>query len=413
MPDVAIVGAGQAGLAASVCLSRLGIDHVVLEKHEIGASWRRQRWDSFCLVTPNWTVRLPGQDYAGTEPDEFMSGRDFVAFLERYAARHDVPLRPRTEVGRAAPTDGGWVLTTDSGEIRARTLIIATSTSQTPSLPVFADQIKPGIASMSAADYRSPDCLPPGRILVVGSAQSGGQIVEDLLMAGREVLLSVSGAGRVPRRYRGRDAIEWQDLMGFLDRLPSALDDPRKRFGGEPHMTGRDGGHTQSLQNFRARGVRLLGRVQVAAGAVLNLETDLRANMMAADRFAADFCAEVDAYIQRTSLSAPPAAPETGHEPISPSERVDEPDRLDLDAEGISAIIWATGFRFDFSWIDAAPLDGFGYPVTVRGETATRGLYFLGLNYLQNRKSGIIYGVGEDAAYVAERIRLLLEKSSS
>ena len=413
MPDVAIIGAGQAGLAASVCLSRLGIDHIVLEKHEIGASWRRQRWDSFCLVTPNWTVRLPGQDYGGSEPDGFMSGRDFVAFLEQYAGRFNVPIQFSTNVQTAVPSDGGWTLTTDRGPVRTRAVIVATSTYQRPSLPAFATRIDPVIASISAADYRSADQLPQGRVLVVGSAQSGGQIVEDLLIAGREVVLSVSKAGRVPRRYRGRDAIEWQDLLGFLDRPAAALDNPRMRFGGEPHMTGRNGGHTLSLQSFQAQGVCLLGRIRDADRSSLRLERDLRANLVAADQFAADFCSDIDAYIKQAGLAAPPAVEEPGHAPIAALARFDEPDRLDLEAERIAAIVWATGFSFDFSWIDAAPLDTFGYPVTVRGETAARGLYFLGLNFLQSRKSGIIYGVGEDAAHVAQRICLFLEKTGS
>ena len=408
MPDVVIVGAGQAGLAASACLSRQGIDHIVLERHEIGASWRRQRWDSFCLVTPNWTVRLPGQAYDGTDPDGFMPGRDFVTFLETYADRFALPVQGQTEVRAATPENGGWVLQTSAGPMRARALIVATSTYQSPSIPAFAQRISPAILSLSAADYHVPDQLPPGRVLVVGSAQSGGQIVEDLLASGREVLLSVSRAGRVPRRYRGRDAIEWQDLMGFLDRPAAALDDPRKRFGGEPHMTGRGGGHTVSLQHFHTQGVCLVGRALTGDGSILNLARDLRENMAGADRFAAGFAEDIDAYIASSGLSAPPDRPEPDHAPIDSLQRFAEPDSLDLAAEGVSAIIWATGFRFDFSWIAADMFDAFGYPVTDRGVTATPGLYFLGLNYMHSRKSGIIYGVGDDAIHVTAQLRSFL-----
>ena len=260
MPDVVIVGAGQAGLAASACLSRHNIDNIVLEKFEIGASWRRQRWESFCLVTPNWTVRLPGEFYNGADPDGFMLGTEFVTYLENYAGRFTLPVQQKTNVQSAKLENSRWVVETSSGPVRAQALIVATSTYQTPSVPAFATRIDPRILSLSAASYRVPDRLPNGRVLVVGSAQSGAQIVEDLLTGGREVLLSVSRAGRVPRRYRGYDAIEWQDMMGFLDRPASALDDLRKRFGGEPHMTGRDGGHTVSLQHFHDQGVRLIGR---------------------------------------------------------------------------------------------------------------------------------------------------------
>lgn len=413
MPDVVIVGAGQAGLAASACLSRHQIDHVILERHEIGASWRRQRWNSFCLVTPNWTVRLPGQSYDGSDPDGFMGGGEFVEFLERYATRFRLPVHLGVEVQSAAQRDGEWHLETTDGPYRARALIVATSTYQAPNLPLSGRTLEHDIQSLSAADYRAPEQLPPGRILVVGSAQSGGQIVEDLLAGGREVALSVSRAGRVPRVYRGRDTIDWQDRIGFLDRPAAALDDPRKRFGGEPHMTGRDGGHTVSLQHFRAKGVRLLGRVQGADGAVLRLNHDLRDNMAAADRFSANFTADVDDFIRREGLDAPPAAPEPEHEPLSDYDRFEEPDRFDLKAEGVSAVVWATGFRFDYSWVGADIFDSYGYPITARGETAAAGLYFLGLNYLHSRKSGIIYGVGEDAAHVAGRIRSQLDNSRS
>lgn len=413
MPDVVIVGGGQAGLSASACLARRGIDHLVLEKDDVGASWRYQRWDSFCLVTPNWTVRLPGQAYGGSDPNGFMSGQAYVDFLERYVTRFKLPLRCNVEAIRASPTDRGWKLETTKGPIDCRALLIATSNYQTPSLPPSAKNLYAGILSLSAAEYRSAEQLPPGRVLIVGSAQSGGQVVEDLLIEGREVILSVSRAGRVPRRYRGRDAIDWQNRLGFLDRPASALDDPRKRFGGEPHMTGRNGGHTVSLQNFHAQGARLIGRVDGVEGMVVRLKPDLRENIEGADRFAANFCGDVDAYIAQMGLNAPPDETEPEHAPAASLDRFEEPDRLDLAAEGVSAVIWATGFRFDYSWINADVFDDFGYPVTKRGETAAPGLYFLGLNYLHSRKSGIIYGVGEDAEHVAGRIRLFLDNANS
>jgi len=408
MPDVVIVGAGQAGLAASACLSQHNIDNIVLEKFEIGASWRRQRWESFCLVTPNWTVRLPGEFYNGADPDGFMLGTEFVTYLENYAGRFTLPVQQKTNVQSAKLENSRWVVETSSGPVRAQALIVATSTYQTPSVPAFATRIDPRILSLSAASYRVPDRLPNGRVLVVGSAQSGAQIVEDLLTGGREVLLSVSRAGRVPRRYRGYDAIEWQDMMGFLDRPASALDDLRKRFGGEPHMTGRDGGHTVSLQHFHNQGVRLIGRVCDADKSTLWLEQDLRKNIVGADRFAAGFAEDVGAYISNTGLDAPSHEPEPDHAPISRPERFAEPSRLDLAAERISTIIWATGFKFNFSWIAADVFDSFGYPITKCGETTAPGLYFLGLNYLNSRKSGIIYGISEDATHVADRIRVFL-----
>ena len=408
MPDVVVIGGGQAGLSASVCLAQKGIDHIVLEQREIGASWRHQRWDSFCLVTPNWTVRLPGQAYDGAAPDGFMKGGDFVDFLVRYARNFDVPLRCPVAATGMAPIDGGWEISTTDGPIKCRAVIVATSNYQTPYRPPCAAGLEAGVLSLDAADYRSPKQLPPGGVLVVGSAQSGGQIVEDLRIAGREVILSVSHAGRVPRRYRDRDAIDWQNRLGFLDRPAAALDDPRKRFGGEPLMTGRDGGHTQSLQNFHSEGVRLVGRVERVDGSVLGLKQDLQENIRNADLFATNFCRDVDDYIAQNGLTAPLDDGEMEHAAVASMELYEEPLHLNLAHEGVSSVIWATGFRFDYAWIKADVFEGFGYPVTARGETAVPGLYFLGLNYLHTRKSGIIYGVGEDARYVAERVRLAL-----
>lgn len=410
MPDVIVIGAGQAGLAASVCLSRLGIDHVVLEKHETGASWRRQRWDSFCLNTPNWTLNLPGCDYTGAEPDGFMDRDDFVDLLVGYANDFKVPVRPGVEVHHAAPMDDGWRVETSSGGMRARAIIVATSTHQSPRIPLAAESLDRRILSLSAADYRAPDQLPDGKVLIVGAAQSGMQIVEDLQEAGREIFLATSSVGRIPRRYRGRDVIYWYDRTGLMDRQASDLEDPRQVFGGQPQYTGWRGGHTISLQKFYRDGVRLLGRVEEIDGATLGLAADLRQNIAAADRSSMQFCRNVDAFIERHGLSFPAdGGDDPAHDPLEDLESVPEPESLNLADEGVTAVIWATGFGFDFSWINAETFDRFGYPVTRRGETSAGGLYFLGLNFLHTRRSGIVYGVGADAEYVAGRIRSYLD----
>ena len=341
MADVLIVGGGQAGLAASVCLGRLGIANTVLEKGSIGESWRTQRWDSFCMNTPNWTLNLPGSDYAGSDPDGFMDRADFVVLLEDYAARNDIPVRTGVEAIRAAPSASGWQLETSSGQMEARALIIATSSCQTPSVPSFAHKLPDGIASLSAADFRSAAALPPGRVLVVGSAQSGVQIAEDLVDAGREVMLSVGNVGRIPRRYRGRDVIYWYDRIGLMDRSTSDLDDPRRRFGGQPQYTGWRGGHTVSLQKLRHDGVRLLGRTRDIDEGRVWLDNDLRANIAAADRYAADFCKSVDAFIDANGLNVPP---DTGddpvHAPVTDLESIPQPASLDLEAENVTSVIW-------------------------------------------------------------------------
>jgi putative flavoprotein involved in K+ transport len=408
MADVVIVGGGQAGLAASVCLSKLGIDHLVLEKGEVGESWRRQRWDSFYMNTPNWTLNLPEQDYAGPDPDGFMSRGDFVNLLEGYAKRFAVPLRLGVEATRATPTETGWMLETSEGPLTGRALIIATSTYQAAHIPAAAKNLPSNIVSLSAADYSAPGMLPSGKTLVVGSAQSGMQIVEDLHAAGREVLLAVGDAGRVPRRYRGRDLNYWYDKTGLMDRKASDLEDPRRKFGGQPQIAAW---HTISLQGFHRNGIRLLGRVDGIEGTTLYLKRDLRENIAAADRHSEKFCRDVDTYIERHGLSIPAdEGDDSNHTPLADLEQLPEPDTLDLAAEGISSVIWATGFRYDYSWIEAGVTDEVGYPVTRRGETTAAGLYFLGLNFLYTRKSGIVYGVGADAEHVAARLRVYLGK---
>jgi putative flavoprotein involved in K+ transport len=409
MTDVIVIGAGQAGLAASVCLSRLGIDHVVLEKHEVGASWRRQRWDSFCLNTPNWTLNLPGRNYAGDEPDGFMDRDDFVALLEKYAEDFKVPIRPGIEVRRATSTGNGWRLETSSGTLHARAIIVATSTHQTPHIPPAARRLDPSVLSLSAADYRAPKQLPKGKVLVVGAAQSGMQIVEDLQQARREIMFSTSSVDRIPRRYRGHDVIHWYDRMGMMDKRASDLDDPRQIFGGQPQYTGWNGGHTISLQKFHRDGVQLLGRVKDIDGTSLGLATDLRQNIAAADRSSAQFCSNVDAFIERQGLSCPAHdGDDPAHDPLDDLDAVPQPETLNLAKEGITAVIWATGFSCDFSWVESDVFDGLGYPVTRRGETEAPGLYFLGLNFLHTRRSGIVYGVGADAEHVAQRLRAFL-----
>lgn len=414
MHDVVIVGAGQAGLAASYCLSRRGIDHVVLEKYEIGASWRRQRWDNFYFNTPNWTLNLPGRDYDGGDPDGFMPRDGFIDLLTGYAADFALPVRCGVAADRATPAEFGWSIETSSGPLRARSLIVATSTHQTPRIPAAAAALDTSILSLSAADYRAADRLPDGKVLIVGAAQSGMQITEDLQQAGRDVFLSTGRVSRIPRRYRGRDVIAWYEGVGLMDKRAGDLDDPRLIFGGQPQYTGWRGGHTISLQKFHREGVRLLGRLQTIEGTTVRLAADLRDNIAAADRSSAQFCRTVDAYIERHGLDvlADPGD-DPAHDPIENLAAVPQPETLDLAEEGITAVIWATGFDFDFSWIDASVFDGFGYPVTRRGETDAAGLYFLGLNFLHTRRSGIVYGVGPDAEHVADRVQSYLDDSGA
>ena len=400
---VAIIGAGQAGLACSHELTRLRVSHVVLEKGTaVGHAWRAQRWDSFSLVTPNWMTRLPGRPYDGPEPDAFMPRTDFIRWLEDYAVSFQAPVRTGLEVTGLRPQGGGWLLATTSGAMEADNVVVATATYQSERIPALATSLPSSIHQVHAGRYRNPQALPEGAVLVVGSAQSGCQIAEEIQVSGRQVYLSTGRAGRLPRRYRGVDANRWQDRMGLLDRTPDMLESPAHRFRGDPHLTGTGGGRTLNLHTFARMGIRLLGKLSGADGDALRFENDLDQNVAYADDYAGKFQASVDQFIDREGLDIPRpdernsdfGGPQRGRAPAAPA-------LIDLRKEPIRSVVWATGFKFDFSWIEADCRDGEGYPVSDRGVSRIPGLFFLGLNWLHKRKSGILYGVGEDAEYLA------------
>lgn len=402
--DTVVIGAGQAGLATSWHLARRGIRHRILERGRIGEAWRTQRWDSFCLVTPNWSITLPGAAYAGPDPDGFMARDDFVAHLERWAEGFAAPVELGVTVTRIGGAPGDFRLATTAGEIGAANVVVATSTYQTPRLPDCAAALPRRVTSIVASDYRNPGALPLGAVLIVGSGQTGCQLAEEIHGAGRATYLCVGGTGRLPRRHRGRDVIAWQRDMGYLDRTPDMLEHPSHRFRGDPHLSGRGGGRTLSLHDLRRDGVVLLGGLRGFDGARAQLADDLEAKLRHADAFAANIRRLIDAHIASQAINAPaPSAAELSGEPPA-SWSATSPAVLDLDAAGVSTVIWATGFRFDFSWIDFPVLDAFGYPRTTVSASAVPGLYFMGLNWMHKRKSGIIYGVGEDAAWTAAYI---------
>lgn len=408
--DVIVVGAGQAGLSTSYYLSAAGIAHTVLERDAPGSSWSMRRWDSFTLVTPNWTVRLPGAEYRGGDPDGFMGRDEFAAYLARWAGSFGCPVRAgvaATALGRGR--NGRLRLDTTDGSVEARAVVVATGTMQTPRRPAFAESVPPRIRQLDAETYRNPDDLAPGTVLVVGSGQTGGQITDELRLAGRRVLLSIGGAARVPRCYRGRDCVAWLADLGFFDRTPEMLESPAQRFRAEVQASGRDGGRTISPHRFRRDGVELLGKLTAVDGGKARFAGDLRQNIENGDRFSRMFQDSVDAYIEENSIGAPrPTAEELVGEPAAGDPPATHRSSIDLRDENVTGIVWATGFSFDFSWIDFPVFDETGYPVTDRGATAVPGLYFMGLNWMVTRKSGLLYGVGGDARHVAARIAAYL-----
>jgi|SRR5579859_2714995 len=400
---VAIVGGGQAGLAMSYCLKERGIEHLVLEKHRIGHEWRERRWDSFCLVTPNWQCNLPGFPYRGPDPHGFMKKDEIVRYLEDYAASFGPPLRERTSVLalRRVPASR-FELRTDHGDVHADQVVVATGGYHVPRVPRLAERIPETIEQMHSADYRSPAAIRPGDVLVVGSGQSGCQIAEDLHLAGRRVHLSVGGAPRTARRYRGRDVVDWLDAMGYY-ALP-VHEHPLKervRAKANHYVTGRDGGHEIDLRRFALEGMQLYGRVTAASSAgKIHFAPDLAQNLDQADAVSESIKETVDRFIERAAIEAPV---EARYRPpwTPPYER----GELDLSAAGVRTVVWSTGFRADYGWIELAVFDGRGYPAHRRGVTPVDGLYFLGLPWLHTWGSGRFSGVGQDATYLADAIQ--------
>lgn len=400
--ETIIVGGGQAGLALSYWLNQQGREHLVLEQATQGANaWRNDRWDSFTLVTPNWTVRMPGAEYAGPEPDGFMTRAEVVSYLENYIERFRVPLRYSVRVETVVPDEAGYRVRTTSGEFTARNVVIATGLFQKPKVPPSASTLPVGVLQMHSGQYRNPQSLPSGAVLVVGSAQSGSQITEELIEAGHKVYLSTCGSsGRLPRRYRGRDGMQWFYELGGLNRTVDKLPSPRAKFTGNPHLSGKGGGRTLNWHQFAQAGATLLGRFASAEGNAFTFAPALHENLTRADKFAAEFAKNVDTYIEKNELEAPP---ETLPE-LRAGYEVEPMTTLNLGTAGINTVIWALGYTFDFSLVQLPVTDEDGFPITQRGVTAFSGLYFLGLPWLHTQKSGLLLGVGEDAQYIAEHI---------
>lgn len=402
--ETVIVGGGHAGLALSYHLGRLGRPHVILERGRVAERWRSERWDSLMFQFPNWSLRLPGHEYRGDRPDGFATREEVIAFIERYRELVNAPVRTGVRVDCVRPVDGGFRLETSSGDVDAANVVVATGPYQEPILPAVRHALPPTIVQVHASSYRNPAQLPAGAVLVVGSGASGCQIVEDLLAAGRTVYLSVGRHRRYPRRYRGHDMFWWMERIGALDQTLDERPDARER--PNPLVTGVGGGHEIDLRDYAAAGVTLLGHLEAVTGSRLHLADDLESLLAAGDESVGVFTRTVDACIARSGLAAPTeAAPPAGSLRPVPPRVVSPPIReLDLAASGIMAVVWATGFRRDFSWIDAPVFDGRGEPIHRRGVTGCAGLYFLGLPWLHKLKSSVLCGVGDDAAHLADHI---------
>jgi putative flavoprotein involved in K+ transport len=406
--DCAVIGAGHAGLALSWHLARRGVEHAVFEQGRVGETWRTQRWDSFQLNSPSWASVLPGQAEPAEPRDAFLARDAWVARLDEYAAAERLPIRERTRITSLEPGPAGadFRLQTEAGEeIPATVVVVAAGFQRIPKVPAIAANLPPTVTFLHTADYRCPDQLPPGAVLVVGSAQSGGQVAEDLLDGGRRVFVSASTVGRFPRRHRERDVFEWLQPLGFFDQTVDQLADPRSRFAALPLISGVGRhGHTLSLQFLAARGATLVGHLREIRDGRLHFERDLATSIAAGDRSSAEFREQFERLIREQGLVAHPMTPDPADEPMADPEALTPPSELDVEAEGITAVIWATGFGADMSWVKLPIADASGALVHDGGRAEVPGLWFLGLPWLRRRKSGIILGADEDSAVIADQV---------
>lgn len=406
MRDAVVIGAGHAGLAASQRLRAAGLDHLVLERGEIGESWRTQRWDTFTLNTPNSMNLLPG---AAPDPDPAaFEGRDaWIARLERYVRDQGLPVMTRKAVTAVERDHGGFVVNVaGDAPIRTRNVIVASGMVNAPKVPQAAAGLDGRIGRLTTGTYRRPDQLEPGAVLLVGSAQSGVQIAEDLVDAGREVYLATGNVGRLPRRLRGQDSLLWMCQVGWFDERPEDLAEPALMKAAQPQISGvGPRGHTVSLQSLAARGVTLLGHLEAIAGTRLRFAQDLADHIRYADEWSRRKREQVDAHVARLGLDAPPSEPDPADEPVSDPDSFRSPAELDLADRGITTVIFTTGFGADLGWLRLAQcVNDRGAPVHHHGSSPVDGLWFLGWSWLRKRQSSIIRGAAEDSAHVVDQL---------
>jgi putative flavoprotein involved in K+ transport len=404
--DTVIIGGGHAGLTMSHFLSQRGREHVILERGRVAERWRSERWDSFCFQFPNWTIELPGYKYQCDDPNAFAPGREVVRFLDDYADFIKAPVRCGVEVTSLERADGSkrYLLSKNNGTIEAANVVVATGPYQRAATPAMSSEVPKNVFQVHSSAYRNPQQLPPGAVLVVGSGASGCQIADDLHESGRQVYLSVGHHNRVPRRYRGQDFAYWGAALKrpeqIVDTVPVNV-----RKGAEVLLTGANGGYNVDLRSMAARGMVLLGHSQAIENGNVILADDLEQQIAKGDDSFESFKKAVDEYVTKNGLDVPEEQ-DSALAPGSAKEIPDSVSRLNLKDAGISAIVWASGFRYEFDWVKLPIFDAGSEPVHRRGVTQFSGIYFLGLRWLYKRKSSFLLRAGpaEDAAYLAEQI---------
>jgi len=398
--DTVVIGGGQAGLAISYYLTQQRREHVVLEQAaQVGNRWRNYCWDSFTWVTPNWTIRLPGAEYQGDDLDGFLTRAEILTYFEQYAKRFNLPVRYGIRAMAVEQNIGGdgYIVKTDGVTFEAANVVVAVGLAHKPKLLSWAAEMPTAIKQLHSSEYRNSEALPSGAVLVVGSAQSGCQIAEELYQSGRKVYLCVGSAIRMPRRYRNEDIFWWLNKFGLL-KLKIRLPSPKTKMPTPPHLSGKDGGHSLNLHQFARDGVVLLGHLQGIQGDNIILAQDLKKNLSRADRVEVIFTRLIDLYVLVTGMKLPKQSlPQ-----LRDGYEVKEITELNLKSVGINTVIWATGYTFDFSWVKVPIFDSYGRLLHTRGVTNYPGLYFLGLPW--QAKSIILLGIGDEAAYIASEI---------
>jgi putative flavoprotein involved in K+ transport len=399
--DTIVIGAGQAGLAMSHCLTEFGVDHVVLERGRLAERWRSERWDSLRLLTPNWMTRLPGWQYDGEDLDGFMTAGELVDEFARYASTFDAPIEEHSAVESLRWDDDEFEVVTTAATWRARHVVIATGWCDIPAIPTMSHRLARDVHQVAPSDYRNPSSLPDGGVLVVGASATGVQLADELRRAGRDVVLAVGSHSRLPRRYRGMDVYWWLDRIGTFDRtIDDVADAARARREPSLQLVGRPDGRRLDLGTLQRSGVRLAGRLGAANGRRVRFHADLDVTIALAERRMARVLADIDAHIEASGLAGEVLAPDAPPG-VEPSEPLVE---LDLVASGITSVVWATGYRRSYPWLRIPVLDADGEIRQRRGVTKVSGLYVLGQRFQHFRSSNFIGGVGRDATFVADHL---------
>ncbi|WP_170787740.1 flavin-containing monooxygenase [Ruegeria lacuscaerulensis] len=400
--DTLVVGAGQAGIALSEHLGNNNVPHIILEKNRTAEAWRTGRWDALVANGPCWHDRFPSLQFKGDDPDAFVPKDRVAEYLVEYAEMVKAPIREGVEVLKAErlPGEGGFKVETSAGEIHAKRIVAATGAFQHPVIPPIVPETA-DVKQLHSFYYKNPEQLPEGAVMVVGAGSSGAQIADELNRAGRKVFLSVGPHDRPPRRYRTRDNVWWLGVLGLWDM---AAQKP-----GTEHVTisvsGAHGGHTMDFRRLGNEGVTLTGLTKGFESGVLSFADDLQANVAAGDANYLEMLDMADAYIERTGIDLP-EEPEAREPFADPDSLINPLTSVDFAQEGITTIIWATGFRQDFSWIKADAFDAKGAPIHQRGVSVEPDIYFLGLPWQSRRGSTFIWGVWHDAKYIADQIAI-------